>query len=294
MIAVKPYFDDVIHSLSEDYLSKKRNKTKENRTGASWFRLLMTQRHQHKFDNSIYGAKEVKDKLLQIYQKKCAFCESDTSVGAAYDVEHFRHKSHYYWLCYEWTNLLLSCQICNRSYKQTHFPLENEVNRLHHHPIQPNGCFDKAACHIFSTTLKTETPFLLHPAIDQPTEHLQFLKDGKLHGLTSKGMLSIQFYGLNRRRLVEVRKDIILDIQLLILSEYEVNPLPSAERIKMEIKKILRNLTNHKNANKPFTGFITTILDNFNAFIIDNEDFGYILMDKEIMKAAVKEFFNHS
>jgi hypothetical protein len=33
------------------------------------------------------------------------------------------------------------------------------------------------------------------------------------------------------------------------------------------------------------------ILDNFDMFVIDNEDFGNILMDKDIMKVAVKEFF---
>jgi uncharacterized protein (TIGR02646 family) len=62
MIAIKPYFDDIIDSLSEQNLSKKRNKTKENRKGASWLALLMAQRHQHKFDSSVYAAKDVKDR----------------------------------------------------------------------------------------------------------------------------------------------------------------------------------------------------------------------------------------
>jgi hypothetical protein len=78
---------------------------------------------------------------------------------------------------------------------------------------------------------------------------------------------------------------------ILILSEYEVNPSPSEERIKREIKKILKSLTNHKNANKPFTGFVNAILDNFDMFVIDNESFGNILMDRDVMKMAVKEFF---
>jgi hypothetical protein len=89
MITIKPYFDDVIESLSEHNLSKKRNKTKENPKGNSWFTLLMTQQHQHKFDSTLYGAKDVKSKLIQIFQNKCAFCECDTSAGAAYDIEHF-------------------------------------------------------------------------------------------------------------------------------------------------------------------------------------------------------------
>jgi uncharacterized protein (TIGR02646 family) len=289
MIPVKPYFDEGIDALSEDNLSKKRNKTKENPKGNSWFVLLTTQQHQHKFDPTLYGAKEVKNKLMQIFQNKCAFCECDTSAGAAYDIEHFRPKFIYYWLCYEWTNLLLSCQVCNRYYKQTHFPLEMEAYRVKTHPMK-KGVLDKAACHIGSPTLASEKPLLLHPAIDLPNQHLRFLKTGTMVGLTEKGRISIEKYGLNRDELVLVRKEILLNIQEIILSEYEENE-PSEARIKKEIKKILKSLTNHKNANKPFTGFISAILDNFDEFVLDNEDFGHFLMDKNIMKAAVKDFF---
>jgi hypothetical protein len=172
---------------------------------------------------------------------------------------------------------------------QAHFPLENEANRVQSHATK-HGALDKMACHISSPTLEAEKPLLLHPAIDTPNEHLRFLKDGNMEPLTEKGRISIEKYGLNRDELILARKEIILNIQDLILSEYEEND-PSESRIKKEIKKILRSLTNHKNANKPFTGFISAILDNFNTFIIDNEAFGNILMDKQIMKAAVKEFF---
>ncbi len=289
MIAIKPYFEDAVDALSEANLSKKRNKTQENPKGDSWFALLMAQRHQHKFDSTLYGSKDVKNRLIQIFQNKCAFCECDTSVGAAYDIEHFRPKILYYWLCYEWTNLLLSCQVCNRYYKQAHFPLEKESNRVKIHPLK-QGKFDKEACHIADPTLKAEKRLLLHPALDLPSEHLMFLKDGSAASLTEKGRISIEKYGLNRDELIFARKEILLNIQDTILSEYEESD-PSETRIKKEIKKILKSLSNHKNANKPFTGFITAILDNFNAFVIDNEDFGNILMDKEIMKAAVQEFF---
>ncbi|MEY4937984.1 MAG: hypothetical protein RIS64_4343, partial [Bacteroidota bacterium] len=36
---------------------------------------------------------------------------------------------------------------------------------------------------------------------------------------------------------------------------------------------------------------VNAILDNFDMFVIDNESFGNILMDRDLMKMAVKEFF---
>jgi hypothetical protein len=170
MIAVKSYFEDVIDSLSEMNLSKKRNRTKENPKGDSWFTLLMNQRDQHKFERTLYGAKAVKDRLIEIFQNKCAFCECDTSAGAAYDVEHFRPKFLYYWLCYEWTNLLLSCRTCNEIYKRTHFPLENEMDRLQNHPITFKATFDKSACHILSDTLKIEQPYFTRILYESNTQ----------------------------------------------------------------------------------------------------------------------------
>jgi hypothetical protein len=31
----------------------------------------------------------------------------------------------YYWLAYEWSNLLISCQLCNQEFKKNRFPLLN-------------------------------------------------------------------------------------------------------------------------------------------------------------------------
>jgi hypothetical protein len=73
MIDVKPYFEDVIDSLSEMNLSKKRNRTKENPKGDSWFTLLMNQRDQHKFERTLYGAKEVKPIFRTLNLQKVVF-----------------------------------------------------------------------------------------------------------------------------------------------------------------------------------------------------------------------------
>ena len=97
--------------------------------------------HQHSsdfdFDSSIYGAKSVKNKLKLAQNHKCGFCEAKLDHIAYGDVEHFRPKAGYrqkgndplqkpgyYWLAYEWDNLLFSCQICNQRYKKNLFPIK--------------------------------------------------------------------------------------------------------------------------------------------------------------------------
>ncbi len=68
-----------------------------------------------------------KEQLLKDQFDKCCFCESKVAHIDAGDVEHYRPKGEskqtesdpvnklgYYWLAYEWDNLLIACQRCNR------------------------------------------------------------------------------------------------------------------------------------------------------------------------------------
>lgn len=84
------------------------------------------------------------------------------------DVEHYRPKAAvqqsreapverpgYYWLCYEWENLLFSCGICNGEHKRSLFPLRDPAKRAR----SPRA------------KLSAEEPLLVHPAEEEP-EHL--------------------------------------------------------------------------------------------------------------------------
>ena len=84
------------------------------------------------FDEAIYGHKSVKEQLIAEQYGKCCFCEADFTANGYGDVEHFRPKGGYtvnrtsklirpgyYWLAYDWTNLFLSCEICNQRHKKT-------------------------------------------------------------------------------------------------------------------------------------------------------------------------------
>ena len=88
------------------------------------------------FDDALYGHASVKQALIAAQHGKCCFCER--KIGAEGDVEHFRPKASfcqgersplerpgYYWLAYEWDNLLLACPICNQRFKRNYFPLRS-------------------------------------------------------------------------------------------------------------------------------------------------------------------------
>src|ERR1044071_9994958 len=84
-----------------------------------------------------YAHSDVKRALAAYHFSKCCYCETKYPDLDNLDVEHFRPKAGvrqnltqttdeypgYYWLAYEWSNLLLSCNPCNRRYKKTFFPL---------------------------------------------------------------------------------------------------------------------------------------------------------------------------
>lgn len=99
---------------------------------------------QFHFRSEIYGHAEVKGALKAAQFLKCCFCER--TVGEDGHIEHFRPKAAvratasaslsdtgYYWLAYEWKNLLLCCADCNVRHKANLFPLAEEDKRALSH-----------------------------------------------------------------------------------------------------------------------------------------------------------------
>ena len=291
MRKIKPYFDNVPKGLITD-ATKKRSKSKHNPEGKSKIELALSQKGAHGFDRNVYGSAEVKEKLKHIFKGKCAFCETNTHAGAHKDTEHYRFKTHYYWLGYEWTNFLLTCQICNRDFKRTEFPLESETHRLTVPPFSRKKNLSAKKCHILSDTLQNENPLLLHPAIDNPQEHLRFLPDGLVEGLTTKGEISIEVYGLRRDSLKKARENIVFQLRNDILEEYK-HTVPNAERIAIEIRKVINKLIARiEDEASEYMAFSMAILDNFETFIIDNQANDIDMPDKEIMRQAARAILN--
>lgn len=145
---------------------------------------------------SKYRNQAVKNVLVAMFNGKCAYCESKIVHVSYGDIEHFRPKSRpeYRLLCFEWTNLLLSCSVCNGSeFKGDRFP-----------EILAGG-----------------PP--VDPCVGDPQEHLEFIYDPQ-SGLatvtfkTERGRTSVELFGLNRPRLREHRTRSIR--KLYVLSKF--------------------------------------------------------------------------
>lgn len=121
--------------------------------------------------SDMYGAQDVKTTLRDDQHGKCAYCERyfNGDYGA---VEHYRPKKKYqeaehepmkdgyYWLAYDWDNLLYSCSECNTSCKRCLFPL-----------------FDESKRDIAGMNISREEPLLINPAKENPADYLVFREE---------------------------------------------------------------------------------------------------------------------
>jgi uncharacterized protein (TIGR02646 family) len=138
--------------------------------------------------------KKSREPLEKQFHNKCAYCESSYDATSDTWTEHYRPKkavaevpNHpgYYWLAYEWSNLLPSCTKCNRS-KRNQFPLINNFNQVKKPEIKDNQLVI-AKCKADQSPLIDEKPFVLHPKIDNPEEFLDFRIDNEFKGIIITG-----------------------------------------------------------------------------------------------------------
>lgn len=123
--------------------------------------------------NERYKQEDIKDALLKIYNKKCAYCEKSVA-DTFFPIEHYRPKSKYYWLAYSWANLLLCCHECN-TYKGKKFEIEagkeiefdeSDLKNIHNLTQRYN---------------EIEKPLLINPELEDIEDKLIFnIETGKI------------------------------------------------------------------------------------------------------------------
>lgn len=198
-----------------------------------------------KFHDSHWG--KLKDWLLkEFFNDKCAYCETIMD-RATYHAEHYRPKGEvsvkdfeknkatkvqienplgelvehpgYFWLAYNWKNLLPSCQNCNTyDGKGIQFPAlkghvflkkidPKDVKTLHIGYLESKkfpGYYylDPEDLNSF------EDPQLLHPYFDDPKKYLVFGIRGTIAALDGceKGKDSINVYNLRDERIRQARQ----------------------------------------------------------------------------------------
>lgn len=180
---VKPLNDRTAKLASNDTYRKLLKIAKDKRKD-----LISDTIYRDAYDTPDGKQSRVEDQLALSYFYKCAYCERITKA----DIEHYRPKKEvknikhdgYYWLCYEWSNLIPSCVTCNREgAKHNYFDIfGTRVTE----PTFINGGsdLDLFQNNAANSPLIDEIPGLLHPEIDDPTQYFHFdvdkknLKDG--------------------------------------------------------------------------------------------------------------------
>lgn len=161
---------------------------------------------QKDFNARLYGNADVKKQLRVDQYNKCAYCETMLNGG---EIEHFRPKTAYYvsvsdkkprrpayyWLAYEWDNMLCSCHECNRI-KSMAFPL-----------------FREQARDIANRNIQQEQPILLNPCFEDPADIMEYRefyvcpkKDEQGNEDNRAKQIIDDYLQLNREDLKELRR----------------------------------------------------------------------------------------
>jgi len=173
-------------------------------------------------------------------------------------------------LAAEWKNLLPSCIDCNRQRyqeminvepalagKANLFPIVKETNRA----SKPGE-------------EKKEQRLLLHPGLDFPEKHFQFINDGlvvarkyKNGKVSRKGKVTIEVLGLQRRGLNQVRRDRLLLIKEQIARVKRImermNRYPDDLGLDYELNEEMRILHRYKEKNQPYSAMARQFINQF-------------------------------
>lgn len=141
------------------------------------------------------------------FHNKCGYCEIKIDPFLGGVIDRFRphngvrdqeeyFKDLYWWLAYNWENLIYSCITCSQ-YKASYFPIRGEraVNRR--------------------KSLKKELPLIINPCIDDPMKYFFYDDKGNIQSKEDEGNQTIKLLRLNRSDLIgsrSVARDEIIKI----------------------------------------------------------------------------------
>ncbi len=211
-----------------------------------------------KVTNLYKGQKE------QVYAKpngpfrgKCAYCEQGITkpLSQPGNVEHFRPKGKvteedgktplmvsdnggsrrhpgYYWLAYDWKNLLLACGGCNTRQKDP-----NSGEMVGKGMVFPVSDFRA----VQPGDESREVPLLINPVWDNPQEHLAMDSTGVLIKKSEKGRMTERIFGLNIRGLPEARKERYENIRMQVGSWLQMDKnSDQAKKLKRKLREALQ------------------------------------------------------
>ncbi len=253
-----------------------------------------------------YRDREVKRALRQLFDGKCAYCESVYAGTQPMDVEHWRPKGEvhrqgtkvkepgYYWLASTWNNLLPSCIDCNRARSQYDI-LRQEIislGKANQFPIRGPRCLPRPDSDPTNITqqlnLLNEQPLLINPCVDLPEEFFTYDGRGVILPRPAAGhereraQASIRVYALNRsdlvserlamRKIVDHRLGLIATLAKLCAKAHDDDYLQEslADLISFEID----NLFEMSHDPRPYAGMVREMLRAVDAALEEHRDRG--------------------
>jgi hypothetical protein len=212
----------------------------------------------------------LKEHLQDLFQHRCAYCDGPYEGFGYGDVEHYRPKGRvaeepahpgYWWLAYDPSNYLPSCQLCNQKAKKNYFPIAGK------RALGPGD------------SLEDEGPLLLRSDRDRWFDHVRFRpstdseKPAYAEGLTTKGKSSIKLLELNRRELCAARQteqqlargEYVTALNLLVLTASKAVLQSVIERYEFRSRPFHAAAMDEINSYASIIGFPTPYSRNGNG-----------------------------
>lgn len=195
--------------------------------------------------NNRYRMDDIRKRLEKTCHFKCAYCEKNIRDTYAH-IEHYRPKSMYYWLAYSWDNLLLCCDKCNVSKKDS-FEVEGTAVQFDPKDISDIHGLSKRYNEI-------EKPKMIHPEMEDVEDRLVFTEKGSVSSKDSRTRYTISTCRLDRKSANERRKTLYDDF----MKKYRARVLEYKIREDPVTKgKIIGLIENFKNdAHDPEKEFL--------------------------------------
>lgn len=240
--------------------------------------------HKDNISNGYYGHPTVVNRLKAIYHNKCAYCETYEPDP---EVEHYRPKKRvrdvpghpgYYWLCYEWSNLMPACHDCNKNgAKGNYFPVDGTRQTL---PPLTGTTLNQAECLLLSNSLSVvEIPLLINPEVPGFDPYHYFFVDekGEIKERQAAGTLdfrkaheTIKIVRLNRDKLfLNLRRKQIRYYMQRVRSYIYLflKGDKSQQDFENSIFEILKEIQTRTGATHEYSFFWSYFYRNFNNFI---------------------------
>lgn len=171
----------------------------------------------------------LRDHLREQQHRRCAYCRLRIHENeATAEIDHIVPKDKKPLWMYDTFNLCLSCKLCNTKKGHSKKIVEND--------------------NMTSVPQNSDAYLIVHPYLDQYSEHIELVDDMLYKGVSDKGKYTIELCGLNRYQLAEARAEQIIihdssryvKLMLALVDDDHRILVDNIDKLIENIKKIIK------------------------------------------------------